>query len=190
MFLQICISGNLGEPSLIVRPIFFAMNDHPATWVEFAFIASGVAVFLALLLLPMIVCWRRVARLYRDGPFTAGRVFYSVSVNFGRRVGRGYSHHLAVGKQGLRLFAILPLRRLCPAILIPWEEIHSLRGKPSSLGCDSLFIEIHGVPTILSFEFLWRHGKALSLVQQYWEGTDPAAAPESAPSRVNPAPPS
>lgn len=140
------------------------MNVRPATWVEFALIVSGLAVFLALISLPRIVWWRRMARLYPDGPFTVERIFYSVN-----GLNRGNWHHLALGKQGLRLFAILPLRRLCPAILIPWEAIHLLSGKPSSFGCDSLFIKVNGAPTALSFEFLWHHGKALLLIQQYWE---------------------
>jgi len=154
------------------------MNDPFSEWEQFALIASAVAAFLALLFLPMIVCWRKIARLYPDGPFTAERVYYSVTWNFGRAAARGYPHHLALGKQGLRLFAIRPFRRLCPPILIPWEAVYNLQGKPSSFGCDSLFIEISGVPfSALCFQFLWRHGKAISLIQRYWE--EHRAVPES-----------
>ena len=145
------------------------MNDHPSDWVQFALVAVGLTLFFAVLSLPMIVWWRKMARLYPDGPFTAKHTWYSVSGSLGQPTARGYSHHLAVGKEGLRLFAILPLRWPCPPILVPWDAIHLLQGKPSSFGCDSLCIEISGVPVALCFSFLWRHGKAISVIQQYRE---------------------
>jgi hypothetical protein len=156
------------------------MNDQPSAWVQFVLIASGAVAFLGLLHLPMIVRWHKVARLYPDGPFTAERVYQGVSGSLTGAV-RGCSHHLAVGKQGIRLFGILPLQRFCPPILIPWKAIYSLQGKPSTFfGSDSLLIEVSGAPMALGFSFLWRHGNAISVIQQYWEEGRAAARAQTA----------
>lgn len=141
------------------------MNDPLSGWAQCGLLVGLLAVFVLLVYLPMIVHWRKMAALFSDEKFLAEHTYPRAELG----IGRGYSFHLAVGKRGLRLVAILPLQRLCPPIFIPWRAIYLLQGKPSTLGCDRLMVEVSGLPWALNISFLWRHGNAISVIQRYWE---------------------
>ncbi len=140
------------------------MNPIP-DWLFFVLIPIGVALFFFLICLLQSVPLRGIARVYPDGLLTEERSYRRV---LGLRL-RGPSVDLSVGKQGMSISMSFPFRWLCPPIFIPWSAIYVLQGRPSAFGCDSLSMEVSHLEPPLWFEFLWRHGDAISVIQKYWE---------------------
>lgn len=170
------------------------MNRMP-DWLFVLLIVGGLAVFFFLISIWMIVFWRRIARVYPDGPQVAERIYRGVRGQFGVQAWYGDRFgkpnvpplHLTLGKQGMGISLSFLFRRLCPPVFIPWSAIHTLRGRVGNVfGCDMLHMEVSRISTALRFEFLWRHGDAISVIQKYWE-ENRAILPEKTTFQSNPA---
>src|SRR5262245_37852850 len=94
------------------------MND-PTTLV---ISLSNIALAVALLLVPPILRWRRVARMYPDVPFAALRKFSWMSGLVDGRNCRSM-FNLLVGNEGIRLSVHWPFHLIYPPFVVPWSAV-------------------------------------------------------------------
>lgn len=117
------------------------------------------------------VGWREFARAYPDRAFRAESASGGVRAYVGESpFPSGGRARVEIGEDGLRLVPIFPMRRLMPAVVVPWSVVTAFQRVRDGLTCqDEARLSISGAAFRLCIRSRSRRGEVISALERYWE---------------------
>lgn len=132
--------------------------------------AIGALTVGALLTVPSIISWRRLAQIYSDQPIQVEASFRSVSGKLeGTYIEWNGMFRLDVGTSGLRIAQWRPLQCLLPTLFIPWSAINRCEGAHYYFSPLGLKLEIaRWSAPFYHFSSLGHNERLVESIQQRW----------------------